>query len=207
MSDRRELQNTVKFYQRHIFVNTGDRPWHSRVEDSDEVIARLVQALGRSPRMLPATRVTAYRTSQENDGDVLVFPDCLRYRPSKKQSEDRIIQALAGGDSVGQLESERLDGLFFFVCVHGERDRRCGQCGPPLIDALEDYLAEQNFSKKSHVYPCSHVGGHRYAGNLLVYPGGYWYGYVTPRVVGDIVNCTQENKVFSPLFRGHMSPS
>lgn len=206
MSDTGDLKNSVKFYQRHIFVNTGNRPWHSRVEDSDEIVARLVQALGRSPRVLPATKITAYRTPEQDDlGEFLVFPDRLRYAPSRQRTEDRIIEKLAGYETTDQLGAEKLDGLFFFVCVHGERDPRCGRCGPSILHALQDHLSRQSLTKRWHVYPCSHVGGHRYAGNLLVYPGGYWYGYVTPQAVEEIVHCTLENRFFEPLFRGQMS--
>lgn len=207
MGIREELRNSVKFYQRHIFVNTGNRPWHARVEDSDELVARLVQALGRSPRILPPTRVTAYRTPDTtSQGDFLVFPDRLCYTPAPEQPENQIIQELAGFETGGPLESENLDGIFFFVCVHGERDPRCGQCGPPIMETLEEYLSSQNLTSKWHVNPCSHVGGHRYAANLLVYPGGHWYGYVTPEAVKEIVDHAVKGKIFQPLFRGQMSP-
>ena len=33
---------------------------------------------------------------------------------------------------------------------------------------------------KVALYKTSHVGGHKYAGNVIVYPPGDWLGYVTP---------------------------
>lgn len=207
MDNQRDLQNTVKFYQRHIFVDTGARPWHARVEDSDETVARLMQALDRSPALMPTTRVTAYRERKLLSGrDFLVFPDAVRYTATVEQPEDRIIRQLSGHDLEVPLTSSRLDGTHFFVCVHAERDERCGRCGPPIMEALEDYLSDQNVLSNWYVYPCSHVGGHRYAGNLLVYPGGYWYGYVTPASVSMIVDHIVQDRIFHPLFRGQMAP-
>ncbi|HLV01623.1 MAG TPA: sucrase/ferredoxin-like family protein, partial [Acidobacteriota bacterium] len=157
--------------------------------------------------LMPITKVTAYREHGSATGrDFLVFPDALRYAASAEQPEDRIIRQLAGHDLEVPLASSSLEGTYFFVCVHGERDERCGRCGPPVIEALEDYLSAQNVLSNWHVYPCSHVGGHRYAGNLLIYPGGYWYGYVTPSTVSMIVDRVAQGRIFHPLFRGQMSP-
>jgi (2Fe-2S) ferredoxin len=51
----------------------------------------------------------------------------------------------------------------------------------------------------------SHVGGHKYAGNLLVYPEGIWYGYVRPddaaRLVGEHLI---GGRILTDLHRGTM---
>ncbi|KAM1015270.1 hypothetical protein ACFX13_045844 [Malus domestica] len=48
---------------------------------------------------------------------------------------------------------------------------------------------------KVFVTACSHIGGHKYAGNLIIYsPGsdgsitGHWYGYVTPDNVPELLD-------------------
>jgi (2Fe-2S) ferredoxin len=38
------------------------------------------------------------------------------------------------------------------------------------------------------VHRVSHLGGHEYAGNVVIYPGGDWYGYVTPADVPRIID-------------------
>lgn len=59
------------------------------------------------------------------------------------------------------------------------RDIKCAACGPKLIDWLKEAAGEQKLGDKDvRVWPCSHVGGHRYAGNALVYPDGDWWGYI-----------------------------
>ena len=79
---------------------------------------------------------------------------------------------------------EALKGSYVFVCCHGSRDRRCGVCGPTLVSRFRDeikFLGLQNVS----VSPCSHIGGHKYAGNVIIYGSnangevtGHWYGRV-----------------------------
>lgn len=65
--------------------------------------------------------------------------------------------------------TESLTGAHIFVCAHGSRDKRCGVCGPPLIEKLKDEIKLRGLSDRIFVSPCSHIGGHKYAGNLIIY--------------------------------------
>ena len=77
------------------------------------------------------------------------------------------------------------DETHIFVCTHGTRDCRCGVAGTELLDALRALVDEHKRTcaaqgsrpaKRVHVLPISHVGGHKWAANALVYPHGDWYG-------------------------------
>lgn len=63
-------------------------------------------------------------------------------------------------------------------------------------------------SSRVGLFKISHIGGHRYAGNVIVYlPNGasVWYGRVTPKDVGAIVESTIINgKIIPELLRGGM---
>ena len=64
---------------------------------------------------------------------------------------------------------EELSGSFVFVCAHGSRDKRCGVCGPALMEKFEQEIGSRGLSEQIFVKPCSHIGGHKYAGNLIVF--------------------------------------
>lgn len=64
---------------------------------------------------------------------------------------------------------ETLRGSYIFVCAHGSRDRRCGVCGPPLISRFREEIDLHGLQCKVSVRPCSHIGGHKYAGNVIVF--------------------------------------
>jgi hypothetical protein len=64
---------------------------------------------------------------------------------------------------------ERLDGPLWLVCTHGKRDRCCATYGRPIADALAALHGDA-------VWEVSHVGGHRFAGNLVALPDGTVYG-------------------------------
>ena len=72
----------------------------------------------------------------------------------------------------------------FLVCTNGKRDSCCALRGRALVGALASEHAER-------VWECTHLGGHRFAGNLVCLPDGIVYGRVTaadgPRLARDFV--------------------
>jgi hypothetical protein len=64
---------------------------------------------------------------------------------------------------------EPVEGPLLLVCTHGKRDRCCATLGRPLADTLAALHPDETWE-------VSHIGGHRFAGNLLVLPEGLAYG-------------------------------
>lgn len=126
---------------------------------------------------------------------------------------------------------------FIFVCAHVSRDKRCGYCGMVLVDLLSRCIREEAEKRQADarikagttassnsscgaavprikVLPCSHVGGHIYAGNILVYSrfGGVAYGLFFPEDVRTLVTALLDDngEVPSSLVkkvRGHVGAS
>ena len=65
---------------------------------------------------------------------------------------------------------EALTGSYVFVCSHGSRDKRCGVCGPELIKQFREEINKCGL--QISVNACSHVGGHKYAGNVIIFSKG-----------------------------------
>ena len=59
------------------------------------------------------------------------------------------------------------------VCTNGKRDACCALRGRALVTALAEDHAERTWE-------CTHLGGHRFAGNLVCLPHGLVYGRVGP---------------------------
>ena len=64
---------------------------------------------------------------------------------------------------------ETFSGSYVFVCAHGSRDKRCGVCGPVLIEKLNEEIELRGLKDQVFVSACSHIGGHKYAGNLIIF--------------------------------------
>jgi hypothetical protein len=64
---------------------------------------------------------------------------------------------------------EPMSGSYVFVCSHGSRDKRCGVCGPALIKRFKEEINGLGLDGQVSVSACSHVGGHKYAGNVIIF--------------------------------------
>ncbi len=65
------------------------------------------------------------------------------------------------------------DGALFCVCTNGRHDACCAEFGRPVAMALDDAHPEETWE-------VSHIGGDRFAGNLVVLPEGLYYGRLDP---------------------------
>lgn len=98
------------------------------------------------------------------------------------------------------------------ICGHGGRDQRCGVLGPLLQSCFRAELQRRGIT--AEVAQISHIGGHKYAGNVIIYlpPGmqgnalsgsGIWYGRVGPEQVEGLVEETVvRGRVVGDLLRG-----
>jgi hypothetical protein len=93
---------------------------------------------------------------------------------------------------------EREDGPVLLVCTHAKRDRCCARWGRPLVDALSTSHPDQ-------VWESSHVGGHRFAGNLVVLPDGYVHGYLGEEDGRRVVAAHERGEVDVASLRGRSS--
>lgn len=156
----------------------------------------------------PAVRLTIVEGGPgDREGDVLIFPAYVKFRLGPNPDEEKFarLRSLLSG-APGAVDLEDLAGPFAFICSHARRDARCGHCGPKLEAELES----QNKAGKSvawNVRRCSHVGGHKYAGNVIAFMGkgckddGHWYGYVTPENLASVLSGREAR---GPLWRGRL---
>jgi hypothetical protein len=73
---------------------------------------------------------------------------------------------LVNGKSWAANAPEVLTRSHVYVCAHGGRDVRCSVCGVVLIKKLNEETELQHLKDRVSVIACSHVGGHKYAGNV-----------------------------------------
>lgn len=102
------------------------------------------------------------------------------------------LPALAGGRTLG---GRRLEGPLYLVCTNGKRDACCASHGRPVASALATLRPRVAFE-------CSHVGGHRFAANVVSLPHGLWYGRVRPDDVAPLVAATERGEIVLDRFRG-----
>ena len=83
----------------------------------------------------------------------------------------------------------------FLVCTHGRRDKCCAKFGVPLYNALSEQAGDT-------VWQSSHVGGDRFAGNLVCFPHGLFYAHATPEAGRRVADAYRDGRVLNAGFRG-----
>lgn len=83
----------------------------------------------------------------------------------------------------------------YLVCTHGRHDACCAIRGRPVAAALAGLRPETTWE-------CSHIGGDRFAANLLILPHGLYYGRVDAARAGELVSAHERGEVVPDLLRG-----
>jgi hypothetical protein len=103
---------------------------------------------------------------------------------------------LVGLDLFRDDGGEPLNHPLFAVCTHGKRDRCCARFGRPLYDAVADQV------DREWVWQCTHVGGDRFAGNLVCFPEGLYFGRVGLGDVWPLLDDYLAGRIYLDRYRG-----
>jgi hypothetical protein len=83
----------------------------------------------------------------------------------------------------------------YLACTNGRHDRCCATYGRPLALALQASHGEL-------VWESSHVGGDRFAGNLVCLPDGHYFGRVGPADAERVVGLHRKGTIDLDHWRG-----
>ena len=86
----------------------------------------------------------------------------------------------------------------FFVCTNGTRDVCCSKFGLPVYQSLTEIAGE-------NAWQCSHIGGHRFAPTMLVFPLGIALGRVQPDDIPDVIQYINSGKLPLAHLRGRLN--
>ncbi len=136
-------------------------------------------------------------------------------RRAERRVQDGLLAFVArttlAGRELRRLDLDRYDDLIglelgtagvavehplFLVCTHGKHDRCCAKYGRPLYDAVREQVDE------GWAWQSSHVGGDRFAGNLVTLPDGVYSGRVAPAEAWAVVEAALARRVYLPRYRG-----
>jgi hypothetical protein len=104
-----------------------------------------------------------------------------------------LVEVAEGGGGLG----EPVAGPLLLVCVHGRKDACCAMLGRPVADALAAEFPDQTWQ-------CTHFGGDRWAGNLLVAPNGFMYGQLNATSAVPAAHAAQLDEVELANLRGRI---
>lgn len=103
---------------------------------------------------------------------------------------------------------------WILICGHNQRDRRCGILGKKLIEEV----SAKRLHHDKNVALISHIGGHKFAGNLILYKyeginpktnGGkldaLWFARVSPPNLTVLLEHVNVEKIPQEYYRGGLS--
>lgn len=173
-------------------------------------------------------------SSAQPVGAVSVFPGGKTYKLDKYPgAESDFVRTVlvpqstgfepSGGWKSNEQNTKAYTDPVIFICGHGTRDSRCGVLGPLLRNEFmrqaNEHRASQVLTSRPEVEIVSHIGGHVFAGNVIIYvPGSFlhhglsgkviWYGRVEPKHVEGILKETiEKGNIIEELFRGGLAES
>jgi len=90
------------------------------------------------------------------------------------------------------------DGEIYCVCTNGRHDACCAERGRPVAKALAAAHPEETWE-------VSHIGGDRFAGNMVVLPHGLYYGRLDPDGALAAVAAHRSGRLDLDRLRGRSS--
>jgi hypothetical protein len=105
---------------------------------------------------------------------------------------DLDLEALAQGRSPGLTPYAE---PVLAVCTHGRHDTCCAERGRPVAAGLAQAFPEQTWE-------ASHIGGDRFAANLLVLPYGLYFGRLQPDTARGVARLLAAGEVDLDHLRG-----
>ncbi|XP_004349080.1 hypothetical protein CAOG_02330 [Capsaspora owczarzaki ATCC 30864] len=158
---------------------------------------------------VPLVTACSELTKGDFGTDVIVYPEGIRYLGvTIEQIPEFVEYQVVRGVVAQNIPHEPVDKRYLvLVCTHGTRDARCGRSGPQVMDKLAELMAERSIGDDTiAVRGSSHLGGHKYAGVVVVYPPGDWYGMLSGRNADKLIDAYLEHQpeLISKNFRGRI---
>ncbi|OQD69867.1 hypothetical protein PENPOL_c002G05461 [Penicillium polonicum] len=227
----RPLYGEIKEFHAHVLVATGQSDWKEK--HVENMTGSLMEAFDGAKSdhgriMVSASNLTSpeQSTTEETSSKattVLILPS-FTYVDSVTQTEvpdlisryiDHPTEQQNGNGTVSSVKgmSARPCELDYVIllCSHGRRDARCGITAPLIKRELERHLRPLGLDRDADdsraggvgIFFVSHVGGHKFSANVLIYRKKdqqmIWLARVRPEHCEGIVKYTVlQGKVVHP---------
>ena len=140
----------------------------------------------------------------------------IRRRPRELQDARRIflVNSTRGDEWISAFNSDDTEGLvamertgfgphpagepvdsLYLVCTHGKHDQCCSINGNPVAGELCAQFGDS-------AWECSHIGGDRFAANVVCLPGGAYFGRVDAAEAQSLIEDYETGILDLDRFRG-----
>ena len=148
-------------------------------------VSTRVVLIRRGPQRLPGARKIFLVSSVPGDRWI-----------SALTSDDLDALVAVDNDALasGEVPGERISSLYL-VCTHGRHDRCCSVRGNPVSRVMCGRFSEE-------AWECSHIGGDRFAANVVFLPRGAYFGRLSSHSVVKVTEDFDRGILDLDFFRG-----
>ncbi|HZH91066.1 MAG TPA: sucrase ferredoxin [Pyrinomonadaceae bacterium] len=181
--------------------------WGAHVLEDSTLSAGVKRHLNKFCKTVPRARLLFIKQERLRPEPLSCFvvrcresaPSIERYELSGYEELMRFdLAALAAGQTLDG--GVRLDTSLYLVCTHGKRDKCCAKFGYALYKSLRE--AEGHEGGGGGIWQSSHVGGDRFAANLICFPRGLFYAHVTAEAGRRIIEDYERGQLTLDGYRG-----
>jgi hypothetical protein len=175
--------------------------WGPKVLEDSDLAPMVKRYLSRTIRNIPQARLLFIKQERAARDFLTLFivtsgeqaPSIVEFHlQNLKEILNIDVAAVVAGDMAGgAIVREPL----FLICTHGRRDKCCAKFGYALFKSLRNELGE-------NLWQSSHVGGDRFAANLICFPHGLFYGHVTDDAGKFIAREYEQGRMVVDNYRG-----
>jgi hypothetical protein len=157
--------------------------------------------LNKLLKTVPRARVLFIKQERRETSERSVFvvrcrernPAVAQFRISGyEQLLDIDVASIAAGEIPADVPVSKAP--LYLVCTHGRRDKCCAKFGYPLYKSLRAHGPS--------IWQSSHVGGDRFAANLICFPHGLFYAHVTQESGRRVIEEYEARRVVLDKYRG-----
>ena len=203
-------------FDRCLLIETP-RPWAGNVETSITFPSPVMDTLDMAAKNGDDTKLLCVAPDDEyterGHTTVMLFsrpePQFATYDKHEyqvpREAVPSLVEALIrrnGG--LDEFEAHRRDTSGVrdvLVCTHGSRDNCCATRGYPVYQTLRRKMAPQ-MNGGMRVWQSSHLGGHRFAPNILDLPEGRSWVRPEEDDIDALINHTRPASEMAHLYRG-----
>jgi hypothetical protein len=172
-------------------------PWGPKSFPDENLAPAVAQKIQHLASALNAGKRLLVRRHHRREAPFHVF----RVRSEERASSVAALSFETAGEFLSS-DADEFDaraapwhGPLYLVCTHGNHDKCCAKFG------FATYCAAREAAPDA-AWECSHVGGDRFAANLVCFPEAIYYGQVPPDAVATVISEHRAGRIVLEFYRG-----
>jgi hypothetical protein len=195
------LWGTARHTERWLLIEYP-AAWPAKVLKPGVLPQAMLDQLDSLRQAFPSFHTLFIRQGHTRAGRLRAFlVDCREDVSSLQRLEFDDYEQLASMDLAGYWQGRQHgapEPALYLVCTHGTHDKCCAKFGLPVYAAL-------TAGHPDRVWEASHLGGHRFAANVICFPTGVCYGRVTPDAAPGLIAHDAQRELDLSHYRGRFA--